>query len=370
MPSGRNPRSADDALLLKLSALLDGELSADDEAEVFDAMSQDPALLAAFESLASMRAGFAEHADLAGDEARALTAAVLAATTPGAIDDTSGATALASRAVDDDLDGAAHAHLCALLDEKPALAAPVAGFVASVDAVKAAARAVSSIESVASALRTVPDHVDAVVAARERAFVLASADLDAALTPTEAAELSAALPGLAEEIAPFASFGYAAEALRVASSSASFASAAAKAGAAALHVIDAEQAIARAQSSAPAAPSVEERAPLLARLWRAFAPARAPLAFGVAAAAVFFVVSGPAPQQPPAPDRMAARDAIVNALAPSVLADAAPAKPPAGDLPLLADNTADVEALDATSSTMVFSTEQSNITVIWVDTGT
>ena len=36
------------------------------------------------------------------------------------------------------------------------------------------------------------------------------------------------------------------------------------------------------------------------------------------------------------------------------------------DLPVIADNTADVEAIDATGTTMVFETAASNITVIWV----
>jgi hypothetical protein len=34
--------------------------------------------------------------------------------------------------------------------------------------------------------------------------------------------------------------------------------------------------------------------------------------------------------------------------------------------PLLSDNSADVEAIDATGTTMVFQTAESNITVIWL----
>ena len=101
--------------------------------------------------------------------------------------------------------------------------------------------------------------------------------------------------------------------------------------------------------------------PLFARLWRAFAPARVPLAFAAAAAAFFFVVGGPAPVEHPT-DGVATRDELVRELAPQVLAEG----PAPGDLPLLADNSADVEAIDATNTTVVFSTDSSNITVIWV----
>ena len=39
---------------------------------------------------------------------------------------------------------------------------------------------------------------------------------------------------------------------------------------------------------------------------------------------------------------------------------------PDGNLPVIADNGADVETLDAAGTTMVFQTAESNITVIWV----
>src|SRR5689334_15651689 len=127
MPA-RDPRTTDrDELLMKLSALLDGELSADDEAAVFDAMSQEPALLAAFEAMAAARipseAFSQEGATLSFDEADDLVAAVMAETSPAEVPDSAaGALALAHRFVDDDLDGAGRSHLFSLLDEKPALA--------------------------------------------------------------------------------------------------------------------------------------------------------------------------------------------------------------------------------------------------------
>src|SRR5438309_10437290 len=93
-------RERTDELLLKLSALLDGELSADDEASVFDAMSQDPALLAAFEAMAAARLpGALTNAlsdSLTDGEADDLVAAVMAEAAPADVpDSTAGALALA-----------------------------------------------------------------------------------------------------------------------------------------------------------------------------------------------------------------------------------------------------------------------------------
>ena len=99
---------------------------------------------------------------------------------------------------------------------------------------------------------------------------------------------------------------------------------------------------------------------------RAWPPA-APLGWAAAAAALFFAVL-PAPAPPSGVEGLAAAsidEALVQALAQAML----PVEEPPPSLPLLDDNSADVEALDATHSTVVFSTDSSRITVIWLADG-
>ncbi len=363
-----------EALLMMLSAYLDGELPADDEPAVLDALSQDPALLQAFEAMSAARLDSPlSPASLTADEAEDLTASILGATAPAQIPATeAGVLELANLFVDDALDGAGRDHLDTILQHKPALAPALAGFVASTEAVQSAARAVAHIGSVVDGLAALPDQVAAQVAARERLFVLASADIDAALTPAESAELDGLLARHDEagELLALASTAHVGEALRAAVDSPAFAQAAAKAGAAAVQAVEALQSQGLAARGGGADRAMAPAEPLLSRLWRAFAPARAPLAFAAGAAALFFVVRGPSGVSEKGGDTVATREAttdeLVRELAPEVLAEA-PTAVPNTDLPVLADNSADVEAIDATDTTVVFSTESSNITVIWVD---
>ena len=337
-----------DALLMMLSAYLDGELTASEEQTVLDALSQNPDLIEAFEAMSAARL---VGSDLSRSEADELTAGILAATAPAEMADSAeGALALASMAADDALDAAATARLDQLLPRVPDA---VHGFVASLEATQQTLRAVSSIPLVAESLRSVPDHVDAQVAAAERVGALCSAALDDALTPAELAELGDRV----DEHVAYASF--AGEALRVASSSPAFARLGAKAGAAALHAIDAEAR--QAAVVVPAQPV--ERVSIFASFTAFFSAARAPLAFAGAAAALFFVLKteGNLGDGGIAKSDAAAQE-LLNAASKVVLAEA----PVTGDLPLLADNSADVEAIDTTGTTVVFSTESSNITVIWV----
>lgn len=381
------PHPDKDTLLMMLSAYLDGELAAADEAVVLDALSQDAELLEAFEAMSAARldgiAGL--PGPLGADEADALTASVMAATEPAEVPATvDGALYLASLGLDDALDGRGAARLHDMLQE-PAIrdAAPVvAGFVFSVEATQAALRGVAEVASVKAGLGTLPDHVDARLATVERTGVLASAACDDALAPAEATELGALLEGLRGDpdgllgvTTDLAHTRHLGEALRAASDAPAFARFGARAGAAALQALEAEahqeqretQAAAlAARNDAPAPPSTS----WLSRLWGAFAAARAPLALAGAAAVIFFVLREPAPHDGASPgtETVAAREAtekaLLEALARNVLTEAPSA--PSGDLPLLADNSADVEAIDATDTTVVFSTESSNITIIWL----
>lgn len=385
------PHPDKDTLLMMLSAYLDGELAAADEAVVLDALSQDAELLEVFEAMSAARldgiAGL--PGPLGPDEADALTASVMAATEPAEVPATvEGALYLASLGLDDALDGRGATRLHDLLQE-PAIrdAAPVvAGFVFSVEATQAALRGVAEVASVKAGLGSLPDHVDARLATVERTGVLASAACDDALVPAEATELGALLEGLRGDpdgllgiTTDLAHARHLGEALRAASDAPAFARLGARAGAAALQALEAEarqeqnqeqketQAAAlAARNDAPAPPS----STWLSRLRGAFAAARAPLALAGAATAVFFVLREPAPHDDASPgaETVAAREAtekaLLEALARNVLTEAPSA--PSGDLPLLADNSADVEAIDATDTTVVFSTESSNITIIWL----
>jgi negative regulator of sigma E activity len=355
---GRSPQDRD-ALLMKLSALLDGELPEAEQNQLFDAMGQDPALLAAFEALAHTRTAFQA---LPSADAGAVTAAVMAAVDPDTMPaSVEGALALASRALDGAHvpTGALHAAL-----EAPRAADAVLAFVAANELVRAGGSALAASAELASALRPVADRVDAAVASAERAGVLALAHADGALSSQEQGELEG-LWGRLDDASLSLPLTVPAfrEALVLARDSAAFQTHARRAGDAAVQAVEA---IARQQSPAvrPASQPIAQVS-FFVRVWQSVSVARLPLAFAGAAAALFFAVRAPAPGPQPtsAPDdRAVVAQALLDALSPALLTDT----PRPSDLPLLADNAADVEALDANGTTMVFSTSESNITVIWV----
>lgn len=353
-----------DTLLMMLSAYLDGELSAEDEALVQDALAADAELLAAFEELASTRL---PAAALGATDAEALTASILAATGSVVPATRAGVEQLASLAIDGALDEARARQLDLLLQERPALAPAATGLVAAAEAVQVAARGVAEVPTAMMALQGVPSRVEGALQAAERAGVLASGALDGALTEAEEAELQGALAVAADDVRSLSAARFAGEALAAAAHSPAFQKAAKKAGDAALHVLEAEAI--RARPSAPAAPhdaGARDAAPmgLLARLRAALGGMTAPLALAATAATLFFVLREPGSASSDLAQREATKKALFDALAPSVIADSVDLA--VADLPLLADNSADVEAIDATGTTMVFATEQSNITVIWV----
>lgn len=359
------PRPDHETLLMMLSAHLDGELSPDDEAVVLEALSEDEQLLEAFEAMSAARLDTLGGMRLSDAEAQGLTAAVLAEAAPHEVPEaTAGVERLAQLALDDALPPGGAERLEQLLAANGgAWAMDVAGLAASVEATRVASAAVAAVPQMAARLQDVAERVDAHRAATERLGLLASGAADDALTASESAELHGLLSSSADpdEVPAIAGARHAGEALRAAAVSPAFAGLAARAGTAALHVLEAEA----AQKTAPARTLQEGRRPSwLARFFEVLAVARAPLALAGAAAAVFFLVQSPrgAESGTGANNEDAQRE-LYATLAQRMLADV-PAEPV--DLPLLADNRADVEAIDGTSTTVVFSTESSGITVIWL----
>lgn len=405
-----DPRTAPtpDTLRAMLSALLDGELSPDEEAVVHEALERDEGLVAELEALSAVR--LSSSAALRADEADTLLAGIMGAVAPAAVPSSEeGTLTLAQLAMDDALDDAAVSELERRLEQPGASAHRVAveGLLASAELVHAGARAPADTPAVAAALSVVAGRVEARLADDERLGVLASSWSDDALARDEAAELDGLWGRLAAEGAEpwrhtraIKSAEHVGEALRAAAESPVFASLAARAGGAAMQAIEAERAAER--GTARAGRAAEARAPLEASapsfvevIWRALATVRAPLAWAGAAAALFVALRGPVPASDtasgidgdgslaaaagsmrtttttavttgaPSPTRASAEaeralmDELARALPPEVPAATT-------DLPILADNSAVVEALDATATTVVFATETSNITIIWI----
>jgi hypothetical protein len=156
-----------------------------------------------------------------------------------------------------------------------------------------------------------------------------------------------------------------------------------RAGDAALQAIAAErsqaaQAASMSSSTAPTEPGFFAR---VADFFQRHT-ASAPVAFAAAAALLFVVVRGPGETVPSLPPKATGNGNVVDAVIKTTsdaakkaidgLGDGVDLGPElavlSGDIDMLSDNSAvEVEALEAGSPTaMVFSTEASNITVIWV----
>jgi hypothetical protein len=438
--SGRE-QPDDDAVLL---ALLDGGLSAAEEAAVLAAVDADPALARRLDALIEhgelsglgAPAGLAGLAGLAvppgrlpdgspslapgsalGADAAALTAAILAQTVPGAATARDlEATALfamvagdgealpgdaspqtsAARLTDSLLAGLADDDVPLLLGASEAAAVATAAAAARVD------------------LAAMPDRVAAAAGQSERAWALATGAVDGALDAAEVDEflglcaaegnstgMGESLDGASGHIALSAlndveaaapAVAAFAEALRVARDSAAFGRHAARAGDAALAAIATLEAnAARGTASAAAASHPAHGraavAPPAPSLWQRLgsllgglsANSLVPAGAAAAAVAVFLALSGPDAgsgsdgasgdgRVADASTLAARKDEVVrfliDALTPVALDDNAAA--PTAELAVIADNSADVEAIDAASTTLVFATASSNITVIWV----
>jgi hypothetical protein len=370
------PNDADTLALL--SAFLDGELGAAEERDLLRRLEQEPALQDALDALASQLAS--THRIMSGVEADGdLLGGVLAGLPADAVDGPEGAAVLASLAADGEGDDARLARLDALCDTE---ADTVTDTLAFVDATRAVAAAPG--ETVATRLQRLPDLIGARVEATERGFALSAAAADGALDDADERELLGLVAGdadlldtLQQAVAARVDVAGAdrgiGEALAAFSASPQVARLAERAGAAALQAIAAEQENAR-RAARPAAgvqatqTTVTTTTTLWARVRQVFSQGFVPLAAAGAAAAAFFVIGTGEPQvaTPAGGSHLAeVQRALMAALEPAILATGLQATDGA-ELPVIDDNTADVEAIDATGTTMVFETAASNITVIWV----
>lgn len=409
--------TTDDELAL-LSAFLDGELSASDEERLLDTLSQRPDLQDALDALAQQVAGSISHnlygspvygsdgSDdaLAGFDVGGLIAArVMAELDPTALPaDIEAAETLAQLAWDGASTPAQDRRLDQLLEtpssQQQGLADAVASFVAAADVARAAT-SVDDAPAFAAALQSMPEHVLARVERTERGWALSAAAVDGELAVVEASELvglCGADDGIFDELSFQVQHGAPAmrhlgEALRAAADSPQMMRFAERAGAAALQAITAntvnEAAAARADaaratkaanaSTTTTTTTESEAAPsLVERLRGFFSPSSGMRAFGsflgaTAALFAFVIISRggetttpETPKPTPAGTLAAVQQAFIDAGEPLVLADNHSV--PTAELAVIGDNTADVETIDATGTTMVFSTAESNITVIWV----
>ena len=368
-----SPPDADDLALL--SAFLDGELSSSAEAAVLEKLSLHPALQDTLDALAdqivcTQRLLHSRPSDAADHDdafASTLAAAVMSEIDPAAMPDSSASVEFLSHLVVDAVATHAQAQRLDQLLDNPAHAATAIATATATDFTRAAVQ-LDAIPEIARSLQGLSDHVFARVERTERAWALGTGAIDAQLSPAQENEL-VGWCGADADI--FSEFGlqarqsvYVAEALRAAADSPAFLRLAEKAGAAALQAISATELLKVTQTKTPSpapAPSWFER-------WQAgLRPAFAPLIAASAAAALFVVI---AQSEPPATTAVGqgafaeVQKHFLDVMGPVVLANNR--SMPTAELSLLRDNAADVQAIDATGTTMVFSTAESNITVIWV----
>lgn len=367
-----------------LSAFLDGELDAVAERDLLRRLEQEPGLSDALDALADTIASAQRALHHDRDDVDVL-AAVLAQLPADELESAEAAESLAWLVADGEATAAQAARLDTLLNQHPDETTEALVDLQATQAVLAAPAQHDAIQAV---LARVPDHVGARVARTERAWSLAAGAADGALDAAEIEELAGLCGGDSELLAAFESAVAArvpggadhalAEALLAFAESPEVERLAARAGAAALQVIAAEAA---QTSQAQAKPTVRpiETPSLWARVRELFGNGLVP-ALAATAAVVGVVVyrDGPTvePVAPNGPVTVATADtatrtrdeltkSIVDALGPVALATNT-ALPDAEELPVLSDNGADVESIDAAGNTVVFQTAESNITVIWV----
>lgn len=355
--ASHDPLPNRDTLLMWISAYFDGELTDQEEAQLFAAMAEDTELEAEFLQMERL---------LGGDEQLpGLTDAILSATAPSAVSATAdGAALLASAHADAELEDEGSSRLFAVLSDNPAAARDAAAFFSAAEGVSAALSALPEAPSVVSAAAEAAQRAHTAVAEETRAGELYSAALDAELDAAEASELDALL---AQGRTPDVAFAAVQEAVAVSLRAPCDDPAAARAGAAAMHVIEAEAARAADAARTPAA---ADAAPvsLADRLRTVFVRFAAPLSVATAAAAVFLFIQQPekkpgAGTEAPPTDWLAAFPDMQDVVDEEMLAAAQPE-----DLEVLGDNSdTEVQALDSSAQmAAVFSTEATSITVIWV----
>jgi hypothetical protein len=384
----------DPTTLALLSAFLDGELGATEERSLVTRLEQDPALQDALDALAEQmatthRVVAALGNDLVGDLDGDLLGAVLAGLPANAVAATpEGAAVLAQLVADGESSAAQDDRLEAVLGG----ADRDAGVNATVDVLTciAVARAATNAPAsvVSAALARLPEQVLAHVERSERGYALAAAAADGALDESETnellhlvdddVELFGLLRSAVDDRVNVAGADRAiAEALAAVPLSPSLARLAERAGAAAMQVIAADAARAATtttstttQATTSTAVEAAQAMSLWARVRLALSRGLVPLAAASAAAIAFVVVSSLTPDAAgpvagPVNQLAEVQQALRDALEPVILSHN-PVVTDAEVQPLLSDNSADVEAIDATGTTMVFQTAESNITVIWL----
>lgn len=343
-----------ETLLLWISAFFDGELTVAEEQQLFAAMAEDPALEAEF---LLMERSLGATAELSG-----LADAVMAQVAPEAVSD---AAPLLSAYMDDEADDAQRARLLSLTAAGPA--ADALSFLHAAEGVGLVLEGVPESAAVKAALAPLPAAVSARVLQDERAAELLSALADDDVTAAERDEL---LGLVSAGAAPELSFLHLSEALSFAVRAPAADPAAARAGAAALQALAAEE-HQRASAARPAAASVSSPS-FLERVRAGFGGLFAPLAAAACAAAIFVSLQGG-----PGVGGAGADDGAVPTVTPPedwartflpTLEEDLLAAATAEDLEVLGDNGGtEVQAIDSGSQVAaVFSTEASSITVIWV----
>lgn len=354
-----------ETLLLWISAFFDGELTESEEALLFDAMAEDPALEEAFLAL-ERQSQTLEQARGPSPDFAAMADAVMAAVAPEGVDE-AGAPLLLSAVIDGEASAAQEARFVALAQGDERTAEDALAFLHASEGVSHAIAALPESPAVEAAVASLPALISARVANDERAAELLSALADDALDPAEHEEL---LGLVAHGAAPELSFLHASEAVAYALRAPSSDPAAARAGAAALHAIEADALRARADSAAPRATAGGSGAPsLLERLKAGFGGFLAPVAAAACAALVFVALEGAPGAIAPSHGVMPPED-WARAFLPLLESEQSEDLLAAADAPLevLADNgDTEVQAIDSgTHMAAVFSTEASAITVIWV----
>ncbi|MCP4501336.1 MAG: hypothetical protein GY822_15365 [Deltaproteobacteria bacterium] len=177
-----------------MSALLDGELAEKETELLYAAMETDEALLEEFEAFSASLCS--QDAALSTLENEALTNAVLAATTPDALDDSSDALCrLASLAVDAELDSSAEPLDASSFSNDMFAnemgAQEVFSFLASQEAIHQVLNAPANAEEMQEAFAASSEAILAAVDADERFSILLQAVSDDLLSDAEQVELDA-----------------------------------------------------------------------------------------------------------------------------------------------------------------------------------
>jgi hypothetical protein len=373
----------DEDTLVSLSALLDGELDLAHEQALLARLEREPALQEALAELAELQQITHRVIGPRLEESDVLEA-VLAALPAEATSGAAGAAALASLVADHEATPAQAARLEALA--RGGDAAAVIESLATIEATRTIAARPGAACS--PALARVGEEIASSVAQLERGRALAAAAADGALDEDEVAELSAlvrhddalvstlsaAVSARLDVAGADRAIG---EALQAFAAAPSVVRLAERAGSAAVQALAASDRAAsdRAASDRAAAPSstnTKTSSTVVAVSWwsavrQALIAGALPVA-GAAAAALAFVIIGGDAARIDSETRLArlheAQSALMAVLEPVALTGGMVSE--STSLPVLKDNAADVQAIDAAGTTMVFETEASHITVIWV----